>query len=171
MALPVATIVIVIAALVALFLLWKVFKIATKILLVVAIVGGVAIAAYLIYPAFNVVEMDEATPIETMTNATILAQGAFVPVEHEVAGQALLISDGEKTILRFENFETINGPDLRIYLSTSTGIDDFIDLGPIQATKGNVNYELDPSIDTTKYKYVLVWCRAFGVLFSYAVLI
>ena len=67
-----------------------------------------------------------------------------------------------------ENFETINGPDLFIYLSKDLTNKDFVNLGEIKATKGNVNYEVNSSIDTTQYKNVLVWCRAFGVLFSYA---
>ena len=43
-----------------------------------------------------------------------------------------------------------------------------IDLGIIKATKGNVNYEIPQDIDTTKYNKVLVWCKPFKVLFSYA---
>jgi len=62
----------------------------------------------------------------------------------------------------------VNGPDLKIYLGSELGKNDYIDLGPILATKGSVNYELPDGIDTTKYSKVLVWCEAFGVLFSYA---
>ena len=109
-------------------------------------------------------EMEEVMP----QTATILSQGTFEPRAHEVEGSAVLIqSDGEK-ILRFEDFDTINGPRLHVYLSTDLGTDDFIDLGPLKATKGNFNYELDPSIDTSKYNKVLVWCVPFSVLFSYA---
>jgi hypothetical protein len=106
---------------------------------------------------------------ETMpATPRLLTQGDFHPRAHEVTGRALLIEAGGKRIVRFEDFETINGPDLRIYLSADLGADDIIDLGAIRATKGNVNYELPPGTDTTKYKNVLVWCRAFRVLFSYA---
>lgn len=98
----------------------------------------------------------------------IIAQGPFQPRAHEVKGSALLIEDDGKQILRFEDFETINGPDIRIYLSSDLGIEDSIDLGPIQATKGNVNYTLPQNVDASKYRYALVWCRAFRVLFSYA---
>ena len=90
---------------------------------------------------------------------------------HEVEGKAILIeTDGEK-ILRFEDFDTINGPDLRIYLSSDLGDDDFVELGKIKATKGNVNYEVPGDVDISKYKYVLVWCKPFKVLFSYAELV
>ena len=83
-------------------------------------------------------------------------------------GKALLISADAKKVLRFEDFETINGPNLHIYLSTELGNGDFIDLGEIKGTKGSFNYNLDSSIDTEKYNKVLVWCVPFGVLFSFA---
>ena len=65
-------------------------------------------------------------------------------------------------------YETINGPNLHIYLSADLEANDYIDLGKIKATKGNVNYMVDHSIDTEKYNKVLVWCVPFQVLFSYA---
>lgn len=98
----------------------------------------------------------------------LLAEAPFVTRAHEVSGKALIIeSDGKKT-LRFEDFRTVNGPDLRIYLSSNLGVGDALDLGPIQATKGNVNYELPEDLDVGRYTKVLVWCRAFSVLFGYA---
>lgn len=100
--------------------------------------------------------------------ATVVAQGALQPRAHDVTGKVLLIEDNGKQILRFEDFESINGPDLRIYLSSDLGIEDSVDLGPILATKGSVNYTLSENIDVSKYRYALVWCRAFRVLFSYA---
>lgn len=108
--------------------------------------------------------MDE----EMNTAATLIADGEFKPRAHEVMGKALLIQDGDKTALRFEDFETINGPNLHIYLAASLGDDDYVDLGPIKATKGNVNYDVPAGVDTEKYNKVLVWCVPFGVLFSYA---
>lgn len=98
----------------------------------------------------------------------IIAQGNFKPGAHDVEGKAFLIEDSNKKILRFEDFETINGPELHIYLSPEPGNDDFIDLGKIKATKGNVNYEISDEIDIDKYSKVLVWCKPFSVLFSYA---
>ena len=70
--------------------------------------------------------------------------------------------------MRFENFESINGPELHIYLASSLSDKDIVDLGPIRGTKGNINYKVDASVDTAKYRYVLVWCKPFKILFSYA---
>ena len=108
--------------------------------------------------------MDDKMPL-----AKIISEGAFVESAHHVNGKALIIEeeDGSK-ILRFEDFDTINGPNLHIYLSNSLGNDDFIDLGNIRATKGNVNYDVPQGTDLEKYDKVLVWCVPFGVLFSYS---
>jgi len=112
-----------------------------------------------------VMEKSESMPT---ADSQLIAEGNFVSRAHEVAGRALLIEANGKKIIRFEDFETINGPDLRIYLSSSLGNEDFVDLGPIRATVGNVNYVLPDGVDTNRYDKVLVWCRAFRVLFSYA---
>jgi hypothetical protein len=100
--------------------------------------------------------------------ARVIAQGAFTPHSHDVKGRALLLQHGHLTTLRFEDFETVNGPDLRIYLSRDLNNRDYIDLGQMKATKGNVNYALPDDIDFARYNTVLVWCEDFSVLFSYA---
>jgi hypothetical protein len=114
------------------------------------------------------IPMMESMPMATKEGTQVIAQGVFMPRAHEVKGKALLISADEKKILRFEDFETINGPNLHIYLSSDLGGNDYVDLGAIRATKGNVNYEVPASTDTSRYNKVLVWCVPFQVLFSYA---
>jgi hypothetical protein len=115
----------------------------------------------------NIIEKMAAMPIAPR----LIAAGDFKPRFHGVKGQARLIETNSQKILRFENFETDNGPALHIYLASDLSSDDFVDLGEIRATKGNVNYEVDASVDTSRYNKVLVWCVPFGVLFSYAELI
>lgn len=111
--------------------------------------------------------MPPAAPSSASAPA-ILAQAPMVARAHNVAGKALLLQVGDQQIVRFEDLETINGPDLRIYLSAGLNAEDFVDIGAIRATHGNVNYAVPPDTDTAKYRHVLIWCRAFGVLFSYA---
>ena len=137
-----------------------------KVLIGIILIVSLSIAYYLISPAFKVVELNEELLVEDVINT--LSQGNFVPSAHEVAGKAVLVETNDKKILRFENFETINGPDLHIYLSSDLEAADYIDLGKIKATKGNVNYELSQDADLKKYNKVLVWCEPFKVLFSYA---
>lgn len=111
------------------------------------------------------VAMAEEMPIG---EPRILGEAMLFPRAHEVEGTVKLISLGENSVIRFEDFKTINGPDLRVYLSADLGADDFVDLGPIRATEGNVNYAVPAGTDTNTYRNVLIWCRAFRVLFSYA---
>ena len=79
-----------------------------------------------------------------------------------------MVEENGKKLIRFENFETVNGPDVNIYLSSDLTNEDFIDLGDIKATRGNVSYKIPEGVDLDKYNKVLVWCVTFKVLFSYA---
>jgi|TARA_B100001971_G_C18148997_1_gene514736 hypothetical protein len=136
---------------------------------------GLFVIGYLYFISTSTIESQDESPLniismdDKMLLAKIISEGAFVESAHHVNGKALIIEeeDGSK-ILRFEDFDTINGPNLHIYLSNSLGNDDFIDLGNIRATKGNVNYDVPQGTDLEKYDKVLVWCVPFGVLFSYS---
>jgi hypothetical protein len=103
--------------------------------------------------------------------AVTVGMGEFIDSNtgHHLRGKVLLLTaDQNKKTLRFEDFSVVNGPDVNVYLSKTPTFKDVIDLGDLKATKGNVNYELDPSIDTSEHKYVLIWCVEFAVLFGYA---
>ena len=146
-----------------------------NIIIAILIIIALAVGWYLISPLFITIEVNEEIPTQALSESNTIesmletiSQGDFIESAHTVEGRALLISQNEEKILRFENFDTVNGPDLHIYLSSSLSNDDFIDLGKIKATKGNINYQISSSIDTEKYDKVLVWCVPFGVLFSYA---
>ena len=108
---------------------------------------------------------DDEMPVR---QPTIIARANMIARAHEVQGTALLVKSDNETFLRFENLKTINGPDLRIYLSSGLNADDIVDLGPIRATEGNVNYTIPHGTDLAQYTNAMIWCRAFGVLFSYA---
>ena len=87
---------------------------------------------------------------------------------HPAKGTARVIVSNGKQFLRYENFKTINGPDIFVYLSKDLEAKKFIDLGPVRATEGNVNYEIPENVNPKEYPYALVWCKAFGVLFNSA---
>jgi hypothetical protein len=88
---------------------------------------------------------------------------------HNAEGIAREISleDGKKFI-RFENFKVTNGPDLFVYLATDKSASDFVDIGRLKANNGNQNYPIPEGTDLTKYGTVLIWCKAFSVLFGSA---
>lgn len=103
--------------------------------------------------------------------------GSFVDVDliHKGSGRARLLEVDGKTVLRFENFKVTSGTDLYVYLSKSIApigdlksLGDYLDLGVLKGTSGNQNYEINA--DVAGYKTALVWCKQFGVLFTYAIM-
>jgi electron transfer DM13 len=88
---------------------------------------------------------------------------------HNAEGQAkiLTLSTGSP-ILRLEDFKSTNGPDVHLYLSSNKKANDIIDLGRLKANIGNQNYQIPLETDFNKYKYVLIWCQPFSVLFGSA---
>ncbi len=109
----------------------------------------------------------------------IEASGSFVDRSHPAAGVAQVLGDGTgQRFLRFEDFETDNGPDLNVYLSTAAPDapagefnDDFIDLGDLKGNIGPQNYEIPLDADLSQYQTVVIWCVRFGVAFGAAELV
>jgi hypothetical protein len=109
-----------------------------------------------------------------------VARGRFISLEHETRGSALVVeTDNGRRFLRFEGFETSDGPDLLVYLSAKEpagpddwrGYDaDFVDLGPLKGNIGNQNYAIPAGVDLERYSTAVVWCRRFTVGFAAAVL-
>ena len=109
---------------------------------------------------------------EQQQNPVSALSGEFVGAgdgTHHAEGIANEISleDGRKFI-RFENFNVTNGPNLYVYLATDKSASDFVDLGVLKANIGNQNYEIPEGTDLAKYKTVVIWCKAFSVLFGSA---
>ncbi len=116
---------------------------------------------------------------QTMTEATTLgggvsslAIGRFIGVNdgiHNAEGLAKVIRlDNVSTILRLENFKATNGPDLYVYLATDNSASDFVNLGRLKGNIGNQNYDIPEGTDLSRYDTVLIWCKAFSVLFGSA---
>ncbi|MBC8251944.1 MAG: DM13 domain-containing protein [Candidatus Nitrosopelagicus sp.] len=108
--------------------------------------------------------MDKSIP--TSYDGTFIGIGDGI---HDAQGYAYTIplEDGSN-VLRLENFRSTNGPDLYVYLSTDDNASEFINLGELKANKGNQNYEIPEDVDLSKYNKVLIWCKAFSVLFGSA---
>jgi hypothetical protein len=102
----------------------------------------------------------------------MLLTGSFIGVGdgiHDAQGNAKVIPlENGGDILRLEDLMVTNGPDLYVYLSTDKSASDFVNLGRLKANIGNQNYPIPAGTDLTKYDIVLIWCRAFSVLFGSA---
>jgi hypothetical protein len=115
--------------------------------------------------------IDESMNQGSETNDSLLT-GSFIGVGdgiHEAQGIAKVIPvESGGSILRLEDLVVTNGPDLYVYLSTDKSASDFVNLGRLKANIGNQNYPIPDGTDMTKYDTVLIWCRAFSVLFGSA---
>ncbi len=101
--------------------------------------------------------------------ATLLYEGSFSNGAHTTSGSAKIYSkNGGKTLV-LESFKTDSGPDLYVYLSTSTsGITVSKNLGTLKATSGMLSYDLSSDADPDQTSQVLIWCKAYSVLFGSA---
>ncbi len=127
-------------------------------------------------PASEAPLVTEAPAAQIVT----LAEGSFIPRgRYSGEGRAVVLNDGsEQRFLRFEDFSTDNGPDLRVYLSSSSAEgdsgafdDDFVDLGVLKGNIGDQNYEIPPDVDLSVYDTVVVWCVRFSTPFTAADLV
>ena len=109
---------------------------------------------------------DVVVPVDT---DQVLATGSFInSSQHAASGTAKLIKDKDgKRFLLLENFKTDNGPDLRIYLANTLKADNFTEISS-KLTLGNVRIAVPDNVDIKSQKFVLIWCKAFSVLFGSA---
>lgn len=141
------------------------------------------VAWYGLSPLFMNKKVDEALPMveDSKQEESSLSEKQIIPETeiseafpivdtkaHPASGQVRIVQTGDETIIRYENYKTINGPDVRVYLSKDLDAKNYIDLGPIKGTEGNINYPVPKGIDVSEYRYALTWCEDFSVLFNSA---
>ena len=105
---------------------------------------------------------------------TTEVSGEFESISHPTRGRADVLGDGTGArVLRFEDFETDNGPDLNVYLvnSAAGGVSDVVDLGDLTGNVGSQNYVIPPEVDLSVYDTVLIWCVRFSSGFGSAELV
>jgi hypothetical protein len=102
--------------------------------------------------------------------------GSFRSYEHATRGRARVIeAAGGRRYVRFEDFETSNGPALKVYLSAAPASgpgdsfdDRFVDLGDLKGNVGSQNYPIARDVPLDRYRSVVVWCVRFHVPFAAA---
>ncbi len=164
----------------------------TKVILGIVGVAVLLIGWWLISPLFLEETVDEGLPPTSLdttveegeaeeateppaseddgaaTEFTDLA-GVFMDGEknYETSGNIQTIRAEDGVYLRFEDFQTTNGPDLFVYLiqpgmETTEGIS----LGSLKGNTGNQNYLVPEDVELTQYTTVVIWCRAFDATFG-----
>jgi len=109
---------------------------------------------------------DPFDPMET--SVTLLKEGTLIGVGHTVNGTVKIYDDAGKKVVVLDPFNSQNGPDLKVYLSTDQNATQYINLGALKSTTGKQSYDVSGMPDLAQYKYVLVWCQEFSVLFGKA---
>jgi Electron transfer DM13 len=110
----------------------------------------------------------------------VLARGTFVSQEHETGGKVVILqlADGSR-VLRLENLDTSNGPDLHVWITDAAVqagaagwrvFDDgrYTALGKLKGNKGSQNYAVPAGLDLARYRSVSIWCDRFNVSFGAA---
>jgi len=109
--------------------------------------------------------------------AVALQRGEFHAVAHEGRGTATIYELGNGSrVLRLTDFETSNGPDLRVILVRDADAPDtasvkaagFTEVAALKGNKGDQNYALPADLDLSGPCTVCVWCHRFGVNFTSA---
>jgi hypothetical protein len=117
-----------------------------------------------------------ALPPTAPAGPVLLGAGRFAGLAgHDGTGDAGIFRAESSHVLRLENLDIDNGPDLRLYLlpgADQVSPDDTsLYLGPLRGNVGNLTYELPAEFQPTAGPWtVLVWCEAFDVEFVGATL-
>jgi hypothetical protein len=109
-------------------------------------------------------------------DVTTLSEGSFVSLAHGTTGTARIVEIDGTTLLRFEDLDSLNGPDLVVYLSSQAATDDpsafadtlVLDLGALEANQGDLNIEIPAGADLSEVRSAVIWCRRFTVAFGAA---
>lgn len=123
--------------------------------------------------------MADATPMSDATtggNGSVeVAGGRFVSLDHGTSGVVRVLDVGARRVVRLEDLETSNGPDLFVYLSTNPAggteaafDDDYVSLGRLKGNQGDQNHELPADVDLARFRSVVIWCDRFNSAFGAA---
>lgn len=104
-----------------------------------------------------------------VANATLIRTGTFTGNRnYSVTGSVKLYEYQGKRYIRFENFVSSNGPDLKVYIATTTTASQFVNIGDLKSISGTQTYLVNNPPDFTQFNKVLIWCQQFSALFGSA---
>jgi Electron transfer DM13 len=136
----------------------------------IGVVAWLAFGVFSVQSLFIDNRVNEALPTAASGASSNAGQGTFESGAHTTKGTIrVLTGTGGTTFLRFENFSTENGPDLKVYLRKRE-TDRFVSLGSLKGNIGSQNYVLASDINVADYDTVDIWCSRFSVSFGTATL-
>jgi hypothetical protein len=155
--------------------------------------GAVGLALFQPWKLWVDDTVDEAAPAVALPSPSgssppapagprVVASGDFITHEHGTTGRAVVLqlADGSR-VLRLENLNTSNGPDLHVWITDAPVkqgtagwrvFDDgeYTALGKLKGNKGSQNYALPASVNLAELNSVTIWCDRFNVSFGAAAL-
>lgn len=130
-----------------------------------------AFAYWTLSPLFYDVAVNERLP---QAGGATAETGLFLGADsfHFAEGTVTLVDAAAEKVIRFkEDFKVRNGPDLYVWLVRDGKVEDgYIDLGRLKGNLGAQNYTIPAHVDLEGYNTVIIWCKAFSVLFGSATL-
>jgi hypothetical protein len=140
----------------------------------IPVVGTFVVTAALVGGFLAWTTLRDKTVNERVVTGAPVAAGSFVDIAHPTSGRAAIVETaGGERKLTLTGFETDAGPDLFVYLVAGGDpeeVGDHESLGPLKGNKGNQQYAIPVTLDTSRYDTVVIWCRAFSVAFGAATL-
>ena len=148
-----------------------------------AVVVGIPLlllAWWLLSPLFLNTTVVEELEAEVGQVQVVSGEFAGADSSHQGSGQVVVYEqpDGSQ-VLRFENLDVTNGPDLHVILSpvgTVSGradvmADGYVDLGELKGNRGDQNYDVPSEVDLSSGEWtVVIYCQPFHVVFATAAL-
>ena len=121
-------------------------------------------------------ETDDNTPVNPIDDdfdpmgmqVTLVRMGTLMGVGHSVEGSVNVYSDAGQLVLVLDPFMSQNGPDLKVYLSKDEKASEYLNLGPLKSTTGKQSYDVTGMPNLDQYKFAMIWCQEFSVLFGIA---
>lgn len=113
------------------------------------------------------------------TGPVALASGNLMDADsfHKGSGQVILyqLEDGSR-LIRLENIEVTNGPQLHVLLSPVHHLKNrdhlleagYLDLGGLKGNIGSQNYEVPPDYEIPEELTLVIYCVPFSVVFATA---
>jgi hypothetical protein len=148
------------------------------------VIFGLVLAVVIIGPSDFLLpeqstEVDEASP---EGDVEILKRGTFVGTAgHDVSGTVELLQDEEGLLLRFEDYEQTQGPDVFVYVAPSSTPDTGAEIaagtkvlidggadGGESTKEGNFTQRLPEGVRADEIGGVGIWCERFATPFGYA---
>ncbi|HMG89340.1 MAG TPA: DM13 domain-containing protein [Chryseolinea sp.] len=109
---------------------------------------------------------DDFDPMEMGT--TLIKKGTLMGIGHTVTGDVKVYNSAGQLVVVFDPFSSQNGPDLKVYLSKDEKAMEYLNLGALKSTTGKQSYDVSGMPNLDQYKFVMVWCQEFSVLFGIA---